>query len=153
MNNSVINYISQYISLTDEEVSIINEQNLFKHIKKNGILLSEGEFASECFFIIQGCVRSYYLIDGEERNTEFFFENQTIRPISYQTNQPSRNYLSCLEDCFLAIGSEDRNKILIEKIPKLASFISQMNEQMVIKKQLILIILKIIAQKSVTYFF
>jgi CRP-like cAMP-binding protein len=41
-------------------------------MQKNDVLLSEGKCAKDCYFIIQGCVRSYYGKEGEGRNTNFF---------------------------------------------------------------------------------
>ena len=134
MDNYIIDYISQFIKLSEDEVQIISEQNLFRRYKKNEILLSEGQYAKDCYFIIKGCVRGYYIKDGEEFNTDFFFENQTLRPVSYQTKQPSQYYLSCLEDCVIAIGNEARNQKLVEQIPNLSSLISTMNESMLIQK-------------------
>lgn len=136
MDNVIIEYITQYIPLTEHEIEIILTQNVFKQYKRNDILLEEGEYAKECYFVIKGCVRSYYHINGEERNTDFFFENDSIRPISYQTKEPSRYYLSCIEDCILAAGDESRNKKLIELIPKLSSLILQMNDELLVKKTL-----------------
>lgn len=136
MDSSIIDYISQFIKLTEDEARIISNQNLFRQYKKNEILLAEGKYAKDCYFIIKGCVRAYYIKDGEERNTDFFFENQTIRPISYQTKQPSEYYLSCLEECIIAIGDEGRNQKLVEQIPKLSALILKMNEELFFKKQL-----------------
>ncbi|HYK75743.1 MAG TPA: cyclic nucleotide-binding domain-containing protein [Daejeonella sp.] len=70
--------------MTEEESKIVNNQNLIRHFKKNDLLLSAGQYAKECYFVLNGCVRAYYLIDGEERNTSFFFENMSVRPVSYQ---------------------------------------------------------------------
>ncbi|MFN3850531.1 MAG: Crp/Fnr family transcriptional regulator [Spirosomataceae bacterium] len=134
MNNPIISYISKYISLTSEEIETINNQNLIRYYKKNEVLLAEGEHARECYFVLSGCVRAYYLIDGEERNTEFYIENQSITPVSYQTKQPSEYYLACLEDCILALGNDERNRKLIEKVPKLTSLIMQMNNEILIQK-------------------
>ena len=134
MDHAVIDYISRFISLSEEEKTIIKDQNLFRHYPKNEILLKEGSFAKECYFIIKGCIRAYYLKDGEEKNTEFYFENQTVRPLSYQTNSPSVHFLSCLEDCIVAVGSEERNRTLIQKVPKLTELVSQMTEAMLVQK-------------------
>lgn len=136
MDNYIIDYISKFIKLSDDEEQIIKEQNLFRHCQKNEILLSEGEYAKDCYFIIKGCLRTYYIKDGEERNTDFYFENQTIRPISYHTKEPSQCYLSCIEDCVIAIGNEERNLKLVEQIPSLSSLISQINESLLIQKTL-----------------
>lgn len=134
MDNLIINYISKYIPLTSEEIESINEQNLIRYYKKNEVLLAEGEHAKECYFVLSGCVRAYYLIDGEERNTEFYIENQSITPVSYQTKKPSEYYLSCLEDCILALGNDERNQKLIEKIPKLMHMIMQMSSEILAQK-------------------
>ncbi|PTX18510.1 CRP-like cAMP-binding protein [Pontibacter mucosus] len=135
MENEIIDFITSYIPLSGEEVSIIKEQNLIKSYNKGEVLLSEGEFSKECYFILKGCIRSYYLMDGEERTTEFYTENQSIRPVSYLTNQPSEYYLSCLEDCVVAVGSTERNKRLIERLPKLASLIMQMDSELLVQHQ------------------
>lgn len=134
MDEAIITYISTYVPLTNEEIRIIKEQNLIRRYQKNELLLTEGAFASECYFVLSGCVRAYYLIDGEERNTDFYFENQTITPVSYQTHSASEYYLSCLEDSVLAVGSDARNKKLVEQIPKLASLLLQMNGELLIQK-------------------
>lgn len=134
MDELIINYISKYISLSDEEIRIVREQNLIRQYKKNEVLLAEGELATECYFILSGCVRAYYLIDGEERNTNFYIENQTITPVSYHKHSSSEYYLSCLEDCVLAVGSDERNNELVKQIPKLSSLLLQMNGELLIQK-------------------
>ena len=136
MDESIIDYISKFIELSEDEKKIINGQNVFRKYKKNEILLSEGNYAKDCYFIIKGCVRTYYNKDGEDRNTDFFFENQTIRPFSYQTKQPSEYYLACVEDCVICIGNDARNQKLIEQVPKLSLLISQMNENLLLQKTL-----------------
>jgi len=136
MESSIIDFISNFINLNEEEVRIISEQNLFKRFKKNEILLCEGQYAKDCYFLIEGCVRSYYLKDTDERNTDFFFENQTIRPVSYQTKEPSQYYLSCLEDCVVTISNEAKNQRLIAQIPKLSTLILKMSEDLLIQKTL-----------------
>lgn len=134
MDNSVIKFISKYILLSDKEAEIISQQNSFKFYKKNELLLSEGNLAKECFFILNGCIRAYYLKDGNEINTDFYFENQTIRPVSYLTKRPSEYFLSCLEDSFIAIGNAERNETLLKKIPKLSSLVMQLNDDLIIQK-------------------
>lgn len=136
MDDEVIKFITSYIPLSIEEVTIIKEQNLIRSYKKGSSLLSEGEFSRECYFIIKGCIRSYYLVDGEEKTTEFYTEQQSIRPVSYLTGQPSEYYLSCLEDCVVAVSSAERNKKLVERLPKLASLIMQMDGELLVQNQL-----------------
>ena len=135
MEDKIIEFITQYIPLTTEEIDIIKEQNLINFYKKGTVLLSEGEYARDCYFVIKGCVRSFHLIDGEERTTEFYTENQTINPVSYLTKKPSTYYLSCLEDCVIALGNEQRNKQLLTRVPKLESMVINLSGTLLAENQ------------------
>jgi CRP-like cAMP-binding protein len=128
MNNPIVTFLSQYIELTDEEIDILTNQSFIQFFKKGTILLSEGKIASECFFIIQGCVGSYYLIDGDIKITDFFTEKQPITPVSYTTKKPSEYYLECLEDSIISIGTPERSAELMGKIPRLAAIGSNIME-------------------------
>lgn len=99
MSDAIIKFIANYIPLTSEEIDIIQEQQLICSYKKDTLLLAEGEYAKDCYFILTGCVRRYYVINGEERTTEFFTEGQAITPAGYITKQASTYNLSCVEDC------------------------------------------------------
>lgn len=136
--DEVIGFISRYIALSEEEADLIRAQNLIRFCKKDEVLLSEGALSKACYFVLKGCIRSYYLIGGEERTTEFYTENQAITPVGYITGEPSAYYLSCLEDSIVAIGSEDRNRQLLEKVPKLASLVMQMNSELLAGNQVAL---------------
>jgi len=43
------------------------------------------------------------------------------------TGKPSDYFLSCLEDCVVALGNEERNKKLLEDVPKLESMVVQLS--------------------------
>ncbi|MCK6602528.1 MAG: Crp/Fnr family transcriptional regulator [Bacteroidetes bacterium] len=136
MDDAIITFISSYIDLTPDEKSVIQAQNIIKTYPKGTVLLAHGDLAQDCFFILKGCVRRYYIVDGDERTTEFFTENQGITPVSYLTKQPSDYYLSCLEPCVIALGSDERNQLLLEKVPKLARLIAQMSTELLVKSQI-----------------
>lgn len=121
MSDPIVNFLSKYIELTNEEIDILSNQNFIQSYKKRTILLSEGQIAKECYFIMQGCVSSYYLVDGEVKITEFFTESQPITPVSYTTKKPSEYYLECLEDCIISIGTPESSTELMRKLPRLAA--------------------------------
>ncbi len=128
MSDPIVNFLSKYIELTNEEIDILSNQNLIQSYKKGTILLSEGQIAKECYFIMQGCVSSYYLVDGEVKITEFFTESQPITPVSYTTKKPSEYYLECLEDCIISIGTPESSTELMKKLPRLAALGSNIME-------------------------
>lgn len=136
MDSKIIKFISQYISLTEAEARIIKDSKLIKEFKKGDVLLRAGEYSNRCFFVLNGCIRSYYLVDGEEKNTEFFIENATIIPLSYRTKEPSNYFLSCLEDAVISVASPEQNQLLVQKIPKLKNLIAKLNENNIIQKQI-----------------
>lgn len=134
MVDQIIQFITSYIPLTEEEIEFIKELNVIESHEKNTILLSEGQVAKECYFVLKGCVRSYYLIDGDEKTTEFYTEQQAITPISYVTNEPSEYYLSCLEDSVVSLGR--KNDLLLERIPRIKNLIIQFNSEQLVRNQI-----------------
>jgi len=106
MEKELAAFLSQYISLSETDMEVISSLSLFKEVKKGTILLKEGQESKQCYLVLKGCVTSYFLLNGEEKTTEFFTELQPIIPVSYIKQQPSEYYLGCVEDCILSIGSE-----------------------------------------------
>ena len=136
MNNVIIEFLSNYIELSQEEIDIISKQNSIQSFKKGTILLSEGQIAKECYFIMQGCVSSYYLVDGEVKVTEFYTEKQAITPVSYTTKKPSEYYLECLEDCIISIGTPESSQELMRKVPRLASLGTTVLEDQLVNERM-----------------
>lgn len=135
MGEEILKFIRSYIDLSEEEADIVRESSHIETFRRNDILLSEGEYARNHFFIIKGCVRTYYIIDGEEKTTEFYTENQSVIPVGIVSKQPSEYYIACLEDSTIAIGSEVKDQELIEKIPKLKNLIMKSDTQVRIQNQ------------------
>ncbi len=120
MDEVIFEFLAPYIDLTEEEKAILSEEKFIKSFKKGDILLSAGDTSRECFFVLKGCVYSYYVVEGELKVTEFFEEKQPITPVSYATKKPSAYYLECLEDCIISLGSEERTASIMKKIPRMA---------------------------------
>ena len=120
MDNVIFEFLSKYLETSDEEMESISQQNVIKSFKKGAILLSEGEISGECYFVLKGCVYSYYLVEGEVKVTGFYMEKQPVTNVSYTTKKPSEYYLECLEDTIVAISTSGRSKELLSKVPRLS---------------------------------
>jgi len=134
MENELIEYISQFISLDDEEAKVLAEHNPVRTFKKGTNLLREGEIADKCWFVLKGCVRQYHIIDGSEKTTFFYTENQSIAPTSsYEKQIPSDYYLSCVEDTIASVADLGTIPEMFKKYPKFESltliFMEQDNSQ------------------------
>lgn len=133
MENDIINFISKFVALTKEEINTIAEFDLIKKFRRNTVLLQEGAVSNECFLVLEGCIRSYFLIDGEEKTTEFFTESQIAMPISYYTKSPSEYFISCLEESIVCVGTMEKTNNLLKKIPKLEVIGHVLNSQQVVQ--------------------
>lgn len=107
--------------LSEELEKIIRETSSIKHIKKGTLLLKEGAISNECFFILKGCLKKYYMIDGEEKITGFYTEGQVVTPASYTVRQPSKYYISSMEDTIVSFGDPDSESDIYAKHPELES--------------------------------
>jgi len=124
MQNEFRAFISNFSYLNNDEIEIIVSNTVLKEFKKGNILLKEGTISTECYAVIKGCVREFYIKDGLEKTTAFFTEGQSVNSFSSYTNQlPSKHYLECSEDCILTVGNQNLIDQMCDRIPRLAKFI------------------------------
>ncbi|MDW3652704.1 MAG: Crp/Fnr family transcriptional regulator [Bacteroidia bacterium] len=136
--NFLINYFSQYITLSEEEAQLIQKEDIIREYQKNDILLREGEIAKECFLVLKGCVKRYYLEDGDEKIMEFYTENDPIAPVSYTTREPSKYFLSCVESCVISTGTEERTQRFLQEFPRFIPIFVKIGDSLSAKKQIFL---------------
>lgn len=89
MENALLEFITKYITLTAEEKSTITSLKVFHTLKKGSFLLKEGQYSDESYFVLNGCLRSFYVIGGEEKTTAFYSEMEGFTPNCVLTKQPS----------------------------------------------------------------
>ncbi len=133
--NLLVDYFSQYMELSKDKVEIIKNEDIIGEYKKNDILLREGQVAKECFLVLKGCVKRYYLDDGEEKIMEFYTENDPITPVSYTTQEPSEYYLSCIEPSLISSGNEERTQRFIQNFPEFVPIFIKIGDSLAAKKQ------------------
>lgn len=125
MKNEFRAFIANFPFLNAEEAEIIVENTVLRTFKKGSILLTEGSISKECYAVVRGCVREYYIKDGVEKTTGFFTEGQSVNSFSSYTNKvPSKHYLECSEGCLLTAGNASLVDQMCERIPRLAEFIT-----------------------------
>lgn len=111
MVQKLIHYFRNIMPLTADEERFIADNICVGEYKKGHLLLKEGEVAKECYFVLRGCVRQYYMIDGEEKTSNFFTEEQWVVSLqSFAQRQPADHYLECVEDTILVVGNEQREE-------------------------------------------
>ncbi len=121
MENEIVKYLSKYIPVTRELEEEIGKIEFIRSYKKGTILLREGKISNECYFIIKGCIRSYYIKDGDEKTTEFYTEEQAAIPSAYGKKTPSEHYLECVEDTIAGVGTPELEAEMYLKFPQIES--------------------------------
>ncbi|WP_400190370.1 Crp/Fnr family transcriptional regulator [Hymenobacter sp. B81] len=119
MTDHVLHLLAQYLPLTAAEADAVVAHGLIQHMPAGTVLLREGAVARACYLVLQGCVRSYFLLEGQEKTAAFYTEGQPLLTVSYTTQQPAAHYLVCAEDCWLLSGSPAGNQALFERYPRL----------------------------------
>lgn len=135
MDNDILKYLSKYIPITKELEEEINKIEFIKCLDKGTIILEEGNISNECFFIIKGCIRSFYIKDGEEKTTDFFTEEQAVVPSVYGNKIPSKHYLECIEDTIAGVGTPELETEMYMKFPQIESLNRALGEAIMAKHQ------------------
>lgn len=110
-------HIEEIISLTDEEFDFIFGHFVPIKRKKHQYILQEGEVANKEYWIIKGCLKSFFLDeDGKEHILQFGMENWWITDYeSFIKKTKSKTSIDCLEDSeLLYITYENREKLTAE---------------------------------------
>ena len=136
MQDILFDFISKYVSLTEEEKQAILSLDLFRTVKKGTILLKEGQKSKEEYFVLKGCIRKYYDIDGEEKTTAFYTEMEGITPHCAKNHAPSEYYISCVEDTILSVSTPEMGVEINSKFPKFEIMCRILSEELLAKQQI-----------------
>ncbi len=136
MQEKLLNYFLKIMPLSKVEIEAIVETMSIKHYKKGAILLKEGQIATEVYFVLEGCVRQYFLIDGDEKTNNFFTEEQWVISMnSFSQNKPSNHFLDCCMDCTLVVGNREKEENLYKKFPKFETVSRKVMEKVFAEQQ------------------
>ena len=131
MEHILVQFMSQLTALTQEESIAIEKSFPIRTYEKGHHLLKEGRIASDAFFVIEGCIREYELLDGVEVTTAFYTENQSAINFNSQVNKiPSSKYFECSEKTTVAVLNGEKEKALYQSHPRFERFCREGMEQM-----------------------
>lgn len=123
------------MTVSKELEEAVIKSEFVKSYKKGTVLLEEGKISNECYLVIKGCIRSYYINDGNEITTDFFAEDQSVTPSAYGKKTPSAYYLECIEDTVAGVGTPELETEFFQKFPQLESLTRVMVEAIMSKQQ------------------
>ncbi|HMR82678.1 MAG TPA: cyclic nucleotide-binding domain-containing protein, partial [Niabella sp.] len=118
MENILFDFLAKYITLTDEEKNAIVSLDVFRTVKKGTVLLKEGQRSDLGYFVMKGCLRTYYIIDGDEKTTAFYTEMEGITPHCVLSKAPSEYYICCVEDSIIVVSDSSKEAAIFDQFPK-----------------------------------
>jgi len=130
MEKYLFDFIEQFMPLTEEEKKALSDLDIFHSFKKGTVLLKEGDRINSGYFVIKGCLRSYYMIDGEEKTTAFSTEMESLTPVSGADTSRAAHYVSCVEDSIVTVGNPEMEEEMFEKFPRFEKLCLIVSEQL-----------------------
>lgn len=116
MYSALRNSIEKFVKLTDKEWGLLESHLKIRKLKKHELLAEKGKISNELGFVLEGMLRHYYIKDGEEKTTYFYFENHLVGAyISCINKQPSLLTIQALSDCKLIVFPYDVLEELMAK--------------------------------------
>jgi CRP/FNR family transcriptional regulator, anaerobic regulatory protein len=111
--------INRFITLSDDECCQLAD--LFHPLKldKKEPWIHHGDMFTDIVFVIKGCLRTYFVKNGQERTSQFFFENSWYTDYeSWVTRQPTCVSVEALEQTELMLLPFRELERLYEENPK-----------------------------------
>jgi CRP-like cAMP-binding protein len=136
MDNKLINYFLKITNLSINELNVLTESMVIKEYQKGSFLVKEGQYISDTFFVLEGCIRQFKIVDGNDITTNFFTEEQWI--ISHELTEirsPSDYNLVCIEDSSVVIGNETKAQEIFKQFPHLETISRKIMETVFTEQQ------------------
>ncbi len=119
MKHILVESLAQLTYLSEEETLAIEQSFPIKTMGKGTCLLYEGQIARDAFLVVQGCVRKYWMDDGEEVTADFYTEGHTAADFhSVANKQPTRYTFICAEETTVAVVNAEKEAALYKRFPR-----------------------------------
>lgn len=132
----LLGFVSKYVSLTEDEQELIRSLDLLRREKKGSVLLSAGEQPTYVYLVLTGCIRTYYVIDGEEKTTNFYTELEGLTPPGILQNAPSEYFIGCVEDTVLAAAHVGMEAEVLSRYPVFEKLCRLFSEELAARQQM-----------------
>lgn len=104
MFTALRNSIEKFVTLSEEDWQMLLPHLEIRKLKKHEYFAEEGKIANDVGFVLDGMLRHFYLKDGEEKTTYFYFEHHFVSAyISCIQEQPSKLSIEALSNCELIV--------------------------------------------------
>jgi CRP-like cAMP-binding protein len=136
MTEQFFTYSNQFVNFSQTDRERLATALTFRAVNPKKELVSLGKQTDELFFLRKGCVRKYYIKDGEQITIYLMTENNFIGAFdSFVTETKSNETIECLEHCELLILKKADLDRFYKEIPLMNEFVRKVLEQTLIQFQ------------------
>jgi CRP/FNR family transcriptional regulator len=124
MYQPLINHIQKFVQLTVDEEALLVTYLKYQELGKKMYLLGEGDVCHAQHFVVEGCLRMYFIKEtGTEQITQFGIDNWWISDYtSFTLHSPSQFYLQSVQRSKIIILTKDKQDELLNQLPKLERY-------------------------------
>ena len=122
--NLLYQHINSRVEISEKEFEIVYSRFEELNFSKNELIIKPNQIVDYKFFVLKGCLRSYFIdLSGVEHTVQFAIEDWWIGDYpAYYSGDNSTLNVECLEDCtLLKIKKKDLEQLYTE-IPKLETY-------------------------------
>lgn len=113
----LLNAIRHYIPVSSDDEAVIRSLFRLEKLQKGQHLLQAGNTCKNIYFIEEGLVRYYSIIDGEERTGYFNKEGEFVCDYaSFLPQRPSNINIQALEACTVYFISHSNMQLFYERV-------------------------------------
>ena len=135
--NPLIQHINQILSVKQGELEGLSAKVRFKKLRRRQYLLQEGDICKHYNFVLDGCLRMYYVDEkGAEHILQFATADWWISDIgSFHSEKPSALFIDALESSEILQISKEDLLYLYQNHPKLDRYFRVLVENAFVKMQ------------------
>lgn len=130
-------HLKESIPLTEQEESLVAASFQQTKLQKKEFLLSAGQVSQHMRFIVQGCLRAFYMDESaKEHVVQFGIEGWWVNDLySYLTQTPAKQFVQALEPSTVLQIHRDALNRLYDQVPALERFYRQKFERAYVSLQ------------------
>ncbi len=114
---------ARFINLETVELDLIKSKFINKIAKRKEILIETGQSNVSVYFVVKGCLRSFYMDkDGLENVVSFAIEDWWISGGGFNKGDKAILSIDALEETQMLVIEQEALDVLYQKIPKLERY-------------------------------
>jgi CRP-like cAMP-binding protein len=128
------NTLQGYLNFSAEELMMTLPYMKLETLKKNDLLIGEGQVEDRIYYIAEGVTRSFFFENGKEISLEFYFTGSFISSYtSFVKQSPSRHSIEAFTPLQIIIFNRAGLAELFGKSDKFAKLWQKVSEELFIK--------------------